>query len=135
MANKFQKSVLERLEQEAVRQKENVKEKNDPGQTEAPAVPGDASEPEVKTIRIEEAPQKQAPSSETEPEAPAGAVELRALPDVSGYLRRDTQRLAKNKTFYLDAELIEAIKATAKSQNVTDSKLVNDILRRVLGLE
>jgi len=54
--------------------------------------------------------------------------------DISAWLRHEPQRMAKNKTFYLDEEVIEAVKRTAKSQGVTDSRLVNDILRRILHL-
>jgi len=136
MANKFQKSVLERLEQEAVRKKQNVKEKINTDQNKTPAVPKDINGTELKIGADADATNKNQPiPEETTPEPPAGTIEQPVIPDISGYLRRDTQRLAKNKTFYLDTQLIEAIKSTAKKQNVTDSKLVNDILRRVLGLQ
>jgi len=52
--------------------------------------------------------------------------------DVEKYLRPSFARLAKNKTFYLDEEVISALKVVAQSQRVTDSKLANDILRTVL---
>ncbi len=42
--------------------------------------------------------------------------------------------MAKNKTFYLDAAVIDALHRAAVAQKVTDSKLVNDILRKILGL-
>ena len=59
----------------------------------------------------------------------------RAAPDPLGeYIRRTPQRSAKNKTFYLDEAVISAIKAAAKRQKVTESKLVNDILSKILGI-
>lgn len=56
------------------------------------------------------------------------------LPDLSEYIARTPKRMAKNKTFYLDVDVIEALKNAAKQQNITDSRLCNDILRTVLGL-
>ena len=50
-------------------------------------------------------------------------------------LRRNTTRSAGNKTFYLDSEGVAAIKLTATTQSVTESRLVNDILRTVLGID
>lgn len=121
MANKFQKSVLERLEQEAVRQKQRTKETAEEAQA--------SSENPIKEEQTK---------AETSPTPEDNPVRLEqtepSVPDVSGYLIREHQRAAKNKTFYLDGDVIEAIKSTARKQNVTDSKLVNDILRRVLGL-
>jgi len=72
----------------------------------------------VKALPAEQAQNKTPP--------PGGA------PDVSGIISLEPGRTAKNKTFYLDEEVIEAVKATAKSQKVTDSKLVNAILQAVL---
>jgi len=54
--------------------------------------------------------------------------------NITEILNRETQRTAKNKTFYLDEAVITALRKTAKEQNVTDSKLVNDILRHVLNV-
>lgn len=118
MANKFQKSVLERLEEEKKRQK-----------TQTSSSPKEELPP-VAAVEQEPAPDPVAaldPASvETKPAAD--------IPDISAFLRFEPQRSAKNKTFYLDTQVIEAIKSTAKRQKVTDSKLVNDILRRVLGV-
>lgn len=115
MANKFQKSIQERLEQEVARKK------NEPSAPAKPAANGSQPIAATKQEAVPEVPH------EAEPPVPAPA-------DVSVYLRREPQRVAKNKTFYLDGEVIDAIKSTARAQQVTDSKLVNDILRRVLGL-
>lgn len=122
MANKFQKSVLERLEAEEKRQKQPpvaIKENDentsasDPNQTQLP----------VK-IDIPHPQEDHSPAKEP------GFV----TPDLSAYLSHGEQRIAKNKTFYLDAVVIDHVKQAARKQGVTDSRLVNDILRRVLGL-
>lgn len=138
MANKFQKSVLERLEQEATRQKKKSKSKA----PETLPIKGPVVQVEemkaVQTIVTAELkepviPQEAAPEI-LDIQEPTPKKELTVLPDIGEYLRRDNLRLAKNKTFYLDNDVIEEIKNTAKAQQVTDSKLVNDILRRVLRL-
>ncbi len=116
MANKFQLRVQERLEQEANRRQKAAKPVQ---KTEAEAPP----------------PEEQRPIGDAARELPAPAPEATAdYPDIGAYLRRDPQRAAKNKTFYLDGQVITALKAAAKEQGVTDSKLVNDILRKVLGV-
>ncbi|WP_279146107.1 MULTISPECIES: DUF6364 family protein [Clostridium] len=45
------------------------------------------------------------------------------------------EKSGKNKTFYLDEEVIKNIKKYAKSQKVSESKLVNDILKHVFKLQ
>lgn len=50
------------------------------------------------------------------------------------FIIRDEGRNAKNKTFYLDTAVIQAIKKAATAQKVTESKLVNDILKKILGI-
>ena len=66
---------------------------------------------------------------------PAGEGETAAPPvDLTEFIVRDEGRMAKNKTFYLDAAVIDALHRAAVAQKVTDSKLVNDILRKILGL-
>ncbi|MGK0468463.1 hypothetical protein [Clostridium sp.] len=42
---------------------------------------------------------------------------------------------SKNKTYYLETNAIDEIKKIAKEQNVSESKLVNDILKHVLGIK
>jgi hypothetical protein len=122
MANKFQKSVLERLEEEAKRQSSQKKA----GVTEDSPLADERAveqEPAVRTAEI------------AEPENVIVApVQESFIPDISQFIRHDPQRVAKNKTFYLDADVIDNIKITAKKQRTTDSKLVNDILRKILGL-
>ena len=118
MANKFQKSVLERLEQESDRHKKSTNRKIIPVEVETHIQPEVQVRQEMKEIE-----------NETIPSA-------RALPgDIGDFIRPQLQRQAKNKTFYLDGDVIIAIKKTAKQQGITDSKLVNDILRRVLGID
>lgn len=148
MANKFQKSVLERLEQEALRQKQDQKAKTKinievtekPEENKTTVADAGFNEPDATAVEIEENKSSEISQKTTilqmeqKLEQPINNNSVMVLPDIGEYLRRDNQRLAKNKTFYLDSDVIEAIKTTAKSQNVTDSKLVNDILRRVLGL-
>jgi len=177
MANKFQKSVMERLEQEARQQKRKAPpaEAIEPAQlpdalkdesAERSAIP--ENEPaQIPTATLQASPaamQSEAapaePSRET-PVAPAVSTAVvpavqaapdeqeksvlkpveppietqeksAALPDLSEYLRLEPQRQAKNKTFYLDVDVIEAVKSAAKAQRITDSKLVCDILRHIL---
>ena len=55
--------------------------------------------------------------------------------DLSDLFDREAERKAKNKTFYLDVSggsVIQAIKKTASDYHVTESKLVNDILKKIL---
>lgn len=54
--------------------------------------------------------------------------------ELKAYIDPNSQRNAKNKTFYLDAAVIEAVHRAAAAQKTTDSKLVNGILKKVLGI-
>lgn len=122
MSNKFQKSVLERLEAEEKRQK----------QPPADPKPNDKKTTAI-TLKETPSPVKNAAPTLQEDTAPTDKPGY-MTPDLSAYLSHDEQRIAKNKTFYLDAVVIEHVKQAARRQGVTDSRLVNDILRRVLGL-
>ncbi len=51
---------------------------------------------------------------------------------LSDYMSLETERKAKNKTFYLDGAVIQALKRAAAAQHVTESKLVNSILKKIL---
>lgn len=133
MANKFTKSVLERQAKEA--KDARLHSKTAPT---APAEPQPlaAAEPNRNTQ-----PEKKTPSSIPAPTPPAPATTKRSSRaaasgqvDLSAFIIRNTERTAKNKTFYLDAAVIDAIKAAATAQKVTDSKLVNDILKKILGV-
>ncbi|MCB5389117.1 hypothetical protein LIQ05_19455 [Blautia glucerasea] len=44
------------------------------------------------------------------------------------------EKSVKNKTFYLDTEVIKYVKKHAKVQKVSESKLVNDILKHVFKI-
>lgn len=120
MANKFQRSVQERLEQEAARQKKQDQ-------------PSQSLETVTTKTPIEQT--MEAPKAKKEPQPKKVAAQTAsALPDITLYIQKEPQRLAKNKTFYLDTDVIDAIKKVAKQQGITDSKLVNDVLRKVLAL-
>ena len=110
MTNKFQKSVFERQKAEAER-KQNI------SSTPKLFLDKDEQATEKNTVQDQLLPSREKTSS-----------------DIASLIRPRTTRLAKNKTFYLDGELIEIIQATAKSQKITESRLVNDILRSVLGI-
>lgn len=127
MANKFQKSVFERLEQESSRQK-----KIQPSPIKDAAGSNPDSEQTTMPVNVEKAMPERSPNAKDN-SISAGVERLPA--DIGAFLRPVLQRQAKNKTFYLDGDVIIAIKTTAKAQGVTDSKLVNDILRRVLDVE
>lgn len=44
-------------------------------------------------------------------------------------------KTSKNKTYYLETNAIDEIKKVAKNKNISESKLVNDILKHVLGIK
>ncbi len=114
MANRFQQSVMQRLEQEEkIHPKQNHQTKT-------------IKKPQTKSTNKEEFKEHKQENSE-----PATKLEIF---DMAEYLRIEPSRSAKNKTFYLDVEVIEKLCEVARRQNVTDSKLCNDILRRVLGI-
>ena len=112
MANKFTKSVLERQAKERRLQPQ-----------EHPAAPTPLTETSPK-------PAAQTP---TKPEKTL-PLEDSPFPDLAGLISHSEGRKAKNKTFYLDTSVIEAIHKAAVSQKVTESKLVNDILKKILGV-
>lgn len=82
----------------------------------------DFSEPAPVTAPVKKA----AAQPKTEP-APVAM-------DISAFIIRDEGRSAKNKTFYLDEVVINALHRAAVAQKVTDSKLVNDILKKILNV-
>ncbi len=129
MANKFTKSVLERQAKEL---------KTHPAAPPAQAVPP-ISHPEPEPAAPERAQEQKPPvqppvepaRQKTASPKPAPA---RHTPDLADFIVRDEGRSAKNKTFYLDAAVIDALHRAAVAQKVTDSKLVNDILKKILGV-
>ncbi|MBX4271777.1 hypothetical protein [Clostridium estertheticum] len=46
-----------------------------------------------------------------------------------------TSKNFKNKTYYLETNATNELKKIAKKQNISESKLVNDILKHVLGIK
>ena len=42
---------------------------------------------------------------------------------------------SKNKTYYLETNAIDVVKKIAKKQKISESKLVNGILKHVLGIK
>lgn len=54
---------------------------------------------------------------------------------LSDLFEQGGERKAKNKTFYLDNAVIQAIKKAASDYHITESKLVNDILKKILFSE
>lgn len=109
MPNKFTKGILERQEREYKQQRTNPPEREETPLFVEPSPPA----------------QKPQPVQPREPEAPFPN-------DLEAYIIRDNGRKAKNKTFYLDGAVIQAIKRAAATQRVTESKLVNDILKKIL---
>lgn len=109
MPNKFTKGILERQEREFKQQHANPPEREEKAPAIQISVP--VSEPSVP------------PPREPEPVLPG---------NLESYIVRDSGRKAKNKTFYLDGSVIQAIKRAAVAQHVTESKLVNDILKKIL---
>jgi len=45
------------------------------------------------------------------------------------------KKTSSNKTYYLEDKVIEAIKKIAKKQKISESKLVNDILKHILNVK
>jgi hypothetical protein len=117
MPNKFQKSVSERLDAEEKRRKT-------------------VSDPEAAQPEQEEATDQEPEKDNPQTIAPLSEEKIASAlsPDIRAYLIHDTHRVAKNKTFYLDAAVIDAIKRISREQQVTESRLVNDILRGIFGL-
>jgi hypothetical protein len=114
MANKFTKSVLER-------QAKELKQASSIEITQT--VP-----PEDGTLPvIQEAPKKEKPE-------PKKTSDTKNMPDLTEYIIYNEDRAAKNKTFYLDTQVIDMLHRAAVAQKMTDSKLLNDILKKVLGL-
>lgn len=154
MANKFTQSILERQYKEAQEEKRAKKtapvtmpvQEDEAAASESEAV---AAIIETVTASAQEEPVAQPvkPGTDravdtvklegiTSPEKPltkpasASGIEL----NLDAYIIKGNDRVAKNKTFYLDQNVIEGIKSAAKRQKVTDSKLVNDILKKVLAI-
>ena len=134
MANKFTKSVLERQAKEQRLHNTAIAKTEEPLQKAIDSPKAETAPPaaeiSIKTQSSETtqtSPVKK-PQRTTVKNTPAPTI------DLSDFIVRDEGRTAKNKTFYLDAAVIDAIHRTAVAQKVTDSKLVNDILKKILGV-
>lgn len=131
MANKFTQSVLERQYKEAQEEKRAKKQPPAVAEPDAASEPPSVSEVAVSAVPVQEEKTEAIPAIAKKPAAPA----LQSVPlNLDAYIIKETERVAKNKTFYLDQAVIDAVKAAAKRQRITDSKLVNDILRKVLAV-
>lgn len=120
MANKFTKGILERQEREYKKQK-SVSLEPISTPDNIPKTPISPLEEQAETAAPQITPAKTTKPSKTP-----------APKDLSAYIVRKDTRNAKNKTFYLDETVILAIKRAATSQQVAESKLVNDILKKIL---
>ncbi len=54
--------------------------------------------------------------------------------DLSALFEKEDEKKASNKTYYLEQSVIDAVKQNAKKQKVSESKLVNNILKHVLNI-
>lgn len=126
MTNKFTKSVLERQAKEQKLATTAARPvKTEPTASQTVSVP--TPEPELQpSTPVAEKPRRRSEKSAKEPTA--------NIPNLDAFIVREPSRTAKNKTFYLDAAVIEAVRRAAAAQKVTDSKLVNDILKKILGV-
>jgi len=149
MANKFQKSVLERKKIEAeLRLKEQPHIEQAHEQTEQPEIMQVKQEitaqpiaEEIITTEVIETAEKEEPQTEVKEKKQAKVNENKINTvdkdddiDLSAFLIPQNLRKAKNKSFYLDDDVISAIKIQSTKRKITESKLVNDILKSVLGV-
>jgi len=138
MANKFQKSVLERKKiEDELRLKEHlapaVQEQAALTESQPPAAPEQPIAEEIAVQPPAPAQTGELPPAPNQPKPPK-PQEKGADIDLSAFLMPQNQRKAKNKCFYLDDDVINAIKTQSAKRKITESKLVNDILKSVLGL-
>ena len=111
MANKFTKSILERQAKEAREQHQ-------------PSSASSSTKEKIET-NMPTSQQETPPTTKTTPE-------LEPNFQLDQLLDTEEGRHAKNKTFYLDKAVIDAIHKEAKSRNMTDSKLINELLKKIL---
>lgn len=145
MANKFSKSIEYQTKNILERQAKERKEENK-ASTEAASQKPPAATDTIKEVTPEGISQaaniKEAASADTliMEKPPAKETKKQTASDTSpamllqNFIIQDEGRKAKNKTFYLDDDVIKAIKQAAAAKKVTESKLVNDIFKQLLGL-
>lgn len=141
MSNKFTKSILERQEKE--RKAQLASQKNHPAPQAGEGSPAETAPlPTTLQQETEKNMEQAQPREPIQNEVSASSSPAKktvqkkqpskSLPDLSDFIIKESGRSAKNKTFYLDAAVIEAVHAAAEAQRITDSKLVNDILKKIL---
>lgn len=144
MANKFSKSIEYQTKNILERQAKERKEENKATKeatSKSPSIVEDAVNAvmpvaaEQKTA-VEEAPPADTAGKGKPPERDTKKQTAEAAPAMllQNFIIQDEGRKAKNKTFYLDDDVIKAIKQAAAAKKVTESKLVNDIFKQLLGL-
>lgn len=116
--NKFTKSVIQRLEQESLKKKDD-KSVNQPIEKKADDQQKNIQANINKTINKANIKSKYSKTN-------------LKLDDIISPMK---EREAKNKTFYLDTEVIDVLQAQAKNLKMTDSKLANEIFRAVLNID
>lgn len=136
LTNKFTKSVLEREQKEqksiesivpVIKQPADIEKMIEATSEQVPVLPAEpiqfAEEPTTITpppvIKQQSTPIKKTPTP--------------TVMNLDAFLNPSENRQAKNKTFYLDTAVIDAIKQAATANHMAESKLVNDILKKVLG--
>lgn len=138
MANKFTKSVLERQAKEYKTHRAQPETQDIPAPVQQASLAGpvvSAEETVPAQAELAVAVSEPTPPANRRPAAKSRQQQSAApIPDLTAFIVREEGRAAKNKTFYLDAAVIEAIHRAATAQKVTDSKLVNDILKKILGV-
>ena len=105
MANKFQKSVEKRMEQESAGKQMVSAEKKDLSVKKKAAVPTGRAKGEKSNVL-----------------------------DVAACFSGSKKRKAKNRTYYLDEEVILEVERQAAKYQTTNSDFVNTILRQALGV-
>lgn len=145
MANKFSKSIEYQTKNILERQAKERKEENKTSAEASPKSPSTTTDT-VKTVTSAAAHQaadvREATSADTfiKEKSPEKEIKKQVASDTSpamllqNFIIQDEGRKAKNKTFYLDDDVIKAIKQAAAAKKVTESKLVNDIFKQLLGL-
>ncbi len=96
-----------------------------------------AEQGERKTARQSRTPDAEERQEEQMEKKASSKNPDQARQDISseiGALLQSETRKAKNKTFYLDMEVAQAVSQFAKENGVTESRLVNMLLRRDLGV-
>lgn len=85
------------------------------------------------TKSIQERQEKERRTSPAAPAPEAAPVTAHLTPaDIPAVLGREKPRRATNKSYYLDEEVIAAVKHAAEAQHATESRFLNSILKALL---